>query len=245
MAVEPLEPQVSPAGEVAARPSFLRRNRQRLLAAGVWAAVIIAYQSWALASGLSPGEAAERMLEVLEQPLIGGLLYVAVYALRPLTLVPATVLTLLGGFAFGPVLGVVLTVIAANLSAAVGYGAGRLIGGDLLADPGAEGFAARWAERMRARSFEAVFVMRLIFIPYDIVSFLAGILRIRFWPFILATALGSLPATVAIVLFGASLEEFDGGLPEFDPWVLLASAGLFAASLLVARLVRRRQGPAA
>ena len=44
--------------------------------------------------------------------------------------------------------------------------------------------------------------MRLVYVPYDLVNYLAGFLRIGWMPFILATALGSLPDTLSFVLFG-------------------------------------------
>lgn len=50
-----------------------------------------------------------------------------------------------------------------------------------------------------ANSFETVLIMRFIFLPYDLVNYLAGILRIDLKAFILATLLGSIPGTIAFV----------------------------------------------
>ena len=71
-------------------------------------------------------------------------------------------------------------------------------------------------------------------------NYLAGFLRIRWIPFIAATALGALPGTLAFTLFGASIERFDGGIPALNPWVLAASVALFLASLALSRLLKRR-----
>ena len=54
--------------------------------------------------------------------------------------------------------------------------------------------------------------MRLLFLPYDLVNYVCGALRITWSSFLLATALGSLPGTVSFVLLGASLERVDQGL---------------------------------
>ena len=115
-------------------------------------------------------------------------------------------------------------VIAANGSAMVAYGLARWLGGERFADPEATGRLTRWTRRLRERSFETVIVMRLVYLPYDLVSYLAGALRIHPLAFLAGTAIGSAPATVAFVLFGASLESFDGGVPQIDAPVLIASA---------------------
>jgi uncharacterized membrane protein YdjX (TVP38/TMEM64 family) len=94
---------------------------------------------------------------------------------------------------------------------------------------------------MRTHSFETVLVMRLLFLPYDLVNYLAGLLRLRWVPFLLATALGSLPGTVSFVLLGASLDRVDEGLGGIDPVALVASMVIFVASLVVAQVLRLRQ----
>ncbi len=97
-----------------------------------------------------------------------------------------------------------------------------------------------YTTRLREHSFETIFIMRLIFLPYDLVNYLAGFLRIQWIPFIVATALGALPGTLAFTLFGASIERFDGGIPALNPWVLAASVALFLVSLALSRIIKRR-----
>lgn len=83
--------------------------------------------------------------------------------------------------------------------------------------------------------------LRLVFLPYDLVSYAAGLWRIHPMGFLAGTALGSIPGTVAFVLFGASIEEFDGGLPSINPTVVAVGLGMLVVSLVLARLVRRRE----
>ena len=99
-----------------------------------------------------------------------------------------------------------------------------------------------YADRLRRNAFETVLTMRFLFLPYDLVNYLAGFLRVRYVPFILATVLGSLPGTVAFVLFGASTDgDFSDGLPSVNAGVLVASVAIFALSLLGSRLLKRRE----
>ena len=216
------------------------RHRQRWFVAGVWICLLVGYNVWAYAKGLGPADGARRLLDLLDGRYSGPIAYLIAYALRPLVLFPASFLTLAGGFAFGPVLGSVLTVIASNISASIAYVIGHYFGRGLLEEGESDRRIARWADRMRRNGFEATFLMRLVLVPFDIVNYLAGFLRISFWPYLAATFLGSLPSSLAVVLAGASVKKFDGAVPSFDPRTLVAAIVLFAISLAVARIVRRR-----
>ncbi len=217
-----------------------RDARARLIVAGTWLALIGGAATWAATSGRGPAEAATDLVDAIQGSAWGPLAFVAVYLVRPLIFFSAAVLTVAGGFLFGPVGGVVLVVIAANGSAMVAYGLARWLGGERFADPEATGRLTRWTRRLRDRSFETVIVMRLVYLPYDLVSYLAGALRIHPVAFLAGTAIGSAPATVAFVLFGASLESFDGGVPQIDGPVLIASGVMLVAGLAISHLLRRR-----
>ncbi len=217
-------------------------RRWQRLAVGVGLAVLVI--AWVVSlrtSGTSPAGATQRLVDVLRGSAWAAPAYLTAYALRPLVLFPASLLTIAAGVLFGPVWGIALTVVAANLSAMVAYGLGRMIG---RPPPGEEaeaaGLAARWAGRLRERSFATVLVMRLALLPYDLVNYLCGYLRIAPLPFLTATAIGSLPGTVAFVLAGASVDRVDAGLAGFDGRVFAASVVLFVASLAVARTLHAR-----
>ncbi len=216
---------------------------QRLVVAAAWIALLAGAAVWALAQDGSPGQAATELVDAIQGSAWGPLAFVAVYLARPLIFFSAAVLTVAGGFLFGPVAGIALVVVASNGSAMVAYGLARWLGGERFADPDAAGRLARWSRRLRERSFETVIVMRLLYLPYDLVSYLAGALRIHPVAFITGTAIGSAPATVAFVLFGASLESFDGGVPQIDGPILIASGVLLVAGLGISKVLRRRDEP--
>lgn len=225
----------------AQKPSWFKQHGQQLVALIFWAALLATYQWYASANHLSPIEVVQRLLAFMNDGLWGPLVYILLYAIRPLILFPSTVLTLAGGFVFGPVLGVLYTVIASNISSTIAFFVGRYFGKGLLADDGSDGLIQSYARRMRANSFETVMIMRFIFLPYDAVSYLAGFLRIQFLAFILATALGSIPGTIAFIGFGASIESFNGSLPRLNPATLGFSVVIFIASIVLARIFKKRE----
>ncbi|MGI8648919.1 MAG: TVP38/TMEM64 family protein [Rubrobacter sp.] len=220
---------------------MVRRNGSRFVAVGFWVVLLVLYQVYAWRSGLTPLDAVRALAVFLSENPLGAVVFLGVYVVRPLVLFPATLLTVAAGFVFGPVLGVALTVVGSNASAMVACGVGRLFGGDVLRGSG-DGIVRRYADRMRTNSFESVLLMRFIYLPYDLVNYTAGFLKIKPLPFLLATALGSLPGTLSFVLFGASFGggELSGG-PSFDWRVFAASAALLILSLALSRYFRSRE----
>jgi uncharacterized membrane protein YdjX (TVP38/TMEM64 family) len=224
------------------KKGFIQKHGQKLIALIFWLALIGDYQWYAVTNALSPLEVVQRLLDFFTQGLWGPLIYILLYAIRPLLLFPSALLTLAAGFVFGPILGVFYTIIASNLSSTVAYFVGRFFGRDILQDDKADTLIQRYAHRMRENSFQTVMIMRFIFLPYDAVSFVAGLLNIQYWPFILATALGSLPGTIAFVGFSASIESFTGVLPEINPVTFGISIGIFIVSILLSRFFKKREG---
>ncbi len=168
-----------------------------------WCGLLLGYQWYAWRQDLSTLEAVQHLIDFMSSGLAGPLIYVVFYALRPLVLFPASLLTWAAGFVFGPVLGLLFTVLGSNISASVAYLAGRYFGGSFQNT----GYTLQgYAERLHGNSFESVLIMRLIFVPFDAVNYAVGLLHVRYRPFILATILGSLPGTTAFVLFGASMQ---------------------------------------
>lgn len=220
---------------------WLQKHMPKLIALVFWAAWVGVYQWYAKTNHLSPLQVMQQLLAFLTNGFWGPIIYIILYAVRPLIFFPSTVLTLAGGFVFGPFLGVLYTIIASNISSTIAYFVGRFFGEGMLKDDGSDGLIQRYARRMRENSFETVMVMRFIFLPYDFVSYLAGFLKIYYWAFILATALGSIPGTMAFIGFGASVESFDGVLPKLNPVTLGFSLAIFILSIALSRAFKKRE----
>ncbi len=247
------------AGDAAKAVSSRRIWIQRALVVVLWLTIFLLWRNYQTSNDLSTTEAGQRFIDAVDAAWWGVFAYIGVYLVRPLVLFPASVLTVMGGVLFGPWLGVAVVVIAANTSAMIAYGVGRLLGSAAALDvadiddragddddaetEGDDGpsFVARWSQRLRDNSFETVFIMRLLFLPYDLVNYVCGALRIRWTSFLLATALGSLPGTISFVLLGASLERVDQGLDGINPWAVFASVAIFVVSIVISRLLRKRQ----
>lgn len=222
--------------------TFLDQHRHKLIALTIWLSVAGVFWTFLRRNDLAPLALVQQIVATLTETPAGPILYVAVYAIRPLLLFPSTLLSVAAGYLFGPVWGVVYAVLGSNASATVDYLVGYYFGRDILDETEAVNRLQRYTNRLRGNSFEAVLVMRFLFLPYDTVSLFVGFLRVRWREFALATFLGGLPGSLSFVLFGASIEgDLAGARPRLQPWTLALSAMVFVLSLALSRYVRHRE----
>lgn len=166
--------------------------------------------------------------------------YIAVYVVSTLLILPSTALNLTGGAVFGPWMGTVWTSIAALLAAVIAFAFTRTVGRQAMTNR----LAGRWQAmdvEIRLGGVFYLFAIRLLpIIPYGLVNYAAGLTSIRFRDYLLGTGLGTVPGILPFVLLGSSgLKALNTG----DILPLLAALSL--TGLLVAGATgyrHRRQG---
>ncbi|MCC6607576.1 MAG: TVP38/TMEM64 family protein [Anaerolineae bacterium] len=224
-------------------PTFWQRHWSKAIALILWLALLGLYFWYTRQNNLTLADSVTSLADLLTNSFFGPLLYILIYAGRPLLFFPATILTLLGGFLFGPI-GILYTIVGSNASAMVTFGIGWFLGEDVLKDEEKSGVIQKYTRRMRENSFETVLIMRLIFLPYDLVNYVSGFLKINWKAFLLATAVGSVPGTVSFVLFGASfgtLDELLAGEVQLNPVTVIASVVIIGISLVLSRIIKKRE----
>ena len=138
---------------------------------------------------------------------------------------PRTAFTLAAGLLFGPVMGIVIAVTASTLSALIAMVGVRALGWQfrsLLRYPGVESLD----DRLRARGWPAVMSLRLIpAVPFSLLNYAAGASAVQVMPYLLATMIGLLPGTSAVVILG------DAMTGHIDPLLALVSLSTAAAGI--------------
>lgn len=134
----------------------------------------------------------------------GPVLYVLGYALLVLVPTPASVLTILGGALFGLAQGVALAWLGALLGAVGGFGLGRALGRDAV--DRLLGGRLALADRVLAdHGLPAVLAVRLVpVLPFTALNYAAGLVGVRWRPYVVGSALGMLPGATAYAALGAS-----------------------------------------
>jgi uncharacterized membrane protein YdjX (TVP38/TMEM64 family) len=130
-------------------------------------------------------------------------IYIALVALGlPLTMVMSTI----GGFLFGTLLGGATAVVCATFGATIIFLIARSALGELLlrrAGP----LAARLAAGFRANAFGYLFLLRLTPMPFWLINLVAAALAIELKTFIAASGLGIIPLTFSFAFIGNSLGD--------------------------------------
>lgn len=221
-------------------PTFIVLKSIKKILAAIWLILFVSGLFYWWQSGIPLQKIPFELEAWLEQfgLLKAALIYIVFYAVRPLILFPASLLTIASGLVFGPWLGILFTIVGENASANVAFSLVRWFGRDLVAAREQEdSFAARWDHRLAQNGLVTVLVMRLIYLPFDLVNFACGLTSMRQRDFAIGTFVGILPALISFVLFG--------GVAAGGNQNRLLTLGLavlfFFLGLVIARLFRNRE----
>lgn len=158
-------------------------------------------------------------------------LYVAIYALRPFTILPSTILSLAAGYLFGPWLGIVFTLVGQTLSGNVAFMIARFLGRDFVRVKESSTMK-KWDERIRQNALISVLLMRLLFLPFDVVNYACGVTSMRMRDFTIATLIGSVPGAVTFVLLGGSVSPKVSGMLMVFGMEVPQKTAIFSLSII-------------
>ena len=210
----------------------------------IWIAIIALFWGYSSRTGLSAVDIVRQLITFAQSSIWGPIIYVLFYFIQPIVFFPSTFLTIAAGYVYGPVVGVILAIIGSNSSSALAWLVGRFFGDILIADRFKQTMLARFSDRLRTNAFQSVLLMRLIYLPYDVVSYFSGFMRLSFTAFMFGTMLGALPGTISFGLFGASIEgDFLAETPTLNGWSLAGAFLLFVVSITVSRFVKHFSRP--
>ena len=185
----------------------------------------------------------EQLQSWLEQMGIWApIIYILLYTIGTLLILPSTPLNLTGGAIFNIWWGTLWTTVAAIIAAIVAFAFTRTVGRELVA----KRLAGRWEAidaEMRQGGLFYMFAIRLLpIIPYGLVNFAAGLTSIRFQDYLVGTILGTLPGVLPFVMMGSGLQALSQGniLPLMCAFTL---TGILVGGATWYR--RRRQNPEA
>jgi phospholipase D1/2 len=147
---------------------------------------------------------------------------VAAYLLGSLVLFPITLLTAATILTFGPIAGNIYSLVGWLLSAALGYGLGKLLGRDWMQQLIGVRFDCLEQQATR-RGLLAVIAVRVVPIaPFTIVNLFIGASGILFRDFVAGSILGRLPGILTLTLFGLQLKSLLNAPAAGNFLVLLA-----------------------
>ena len=171
--------------------------------------------------------------------------FIGMYLVATVLVVPGTILTLAAGFAFGVPVGAMLVSAGSLAGASAAFLVGRFFARDWVA-----GRMARWRtfdaldKAVGREGFVIVLLSRLSpLFPFNLLNYAFGLTAVRFKDYVLASWIGMAPAIVLYVYIGSaaqSVTELAEG--EFEAGVggsVLFAAGLIATLILTIFITRK------
>ena len=174
----------------------------------------------------------------------GYLAFYVIYVVGALLFVPGAALTIAAGFLFGLVRGTLIVWVAATTAAGLAF---------LIARHAARGAVedrARKDPRFTAidkaigeRGWKIVALLRLSpAVPFSLSNYFYGLTAIRFWPYLLTSALAMLPGTVLYVYLGAAgkaAARGGGRTPLENVYLALGLLATVAVTVYLTKVARK------
>ncbi len=221
---------------------FFKNNILQIITAIIWISLIVWFFYMKSTLGIGNLEIAQKIYLFVETNAWGPLIYILLYAIRPIVMFPATFMTFMSGALFGPLGGFIYTMIWENMSANFAYFLWRIFWKKLI-KPESSGIFASLQQKLSGESFMPILMTRLLFFPFDLVNYAAGILKVKWRWFFLWTFVWIIPWALMFILAWASVKnasEFDFSKISFDTNLLLIAWGLFIASLILAKYLKKK-----
>lgn len=167
----------------------------------------------------------------------GVVLFVVIFAISIIMMMPASILTLLAATLFEPITAYLALLTGAMLGASGCFALGRVLGRGFVAQQ-LKGSKHKWLkaiERMDAslaeHGFKAMLYLRLGPLPFAIPSYAAALSSLRFRDFFWGTCIGSLPQILVFVFLGDTLKTLLARgvwemLTAWESWVAVGSFAL-------------------
>lgn len=161
--------------------------------------------------------------------------------------IPSAPIALAAGAVYGHTAGTIYVAVGAEIGALVAFALARWLGRDVVERWLGEKLESGFLGSQTALMW-TVFLSRLMpFVSFDLISYAAGLSRLRLWRFALATFAGIVPASFALAHFGSTAMD-DGGQTAA---IIALSLGLLTlgsvtvATLRQRHVMRNRMPPAA
>ncbi len=135
--------------------------------------------------------------------LLGPVIYISLFIIRPFFLISSIALFIAGGLAFGPVLGPSFAAFGAAIGGSIGFFFARFMGHEYIY--GKLKTKKHFIENQNF-SFSIVLLLSLLpLMPVTLINIGAGLSDMKYRPYILAHMLGVTPRAFAYGFFGSTL----------------------------------------
>lgn len=218
----------------------MKRNLSRSLLLVAFVLVLAAASWW-----LPLADMLESIVRFREtSPVAAVLVYVVVSATLTVLLTPGWMIMMLGGLMFGFIQGLIITSLATTTGALAAFLVGRTLARDWVREQ------IRANRKMRAldiavgqQAFRIVLLTRIaLVLPFNLLNYVYGATRASTLTYILATAIGMLPAVSMYVYLGSlsnDLGQIMSSERSLDASTVAVAAVAIVAIAVVFRVIQK------
>jgi len=146
---------------------------------------------------------------------------------------PANVITITNALVFGPLWGGLLSWVSTLIGASLCFLLSK-IWGKPFAEKIAGGSIQKAEQFFKSYGLHAMFLVRIMpFVPFDAVSYVAGLVGVPFSRFLFATAIGIIPSTLAYSYLGPLIAGIYW-------WVLIGLLSVSLIGVIITAILLRR-----
>ncbi|ELN4154850.1 MULTISPECIES: TVP38/TMEM64 family protein [Citrobacter] len=166
---------------------------------------------------------------IRQSGLFGYTLYILLFIVSALCLIPGSILVIVGGVLFGPVTGTLISLVAATMASALSFMLARWLGRELLLKYVGHTATFQAIEKGIAHSgVDFLILTRLVpLFPYNIQNYAYGLTAIPFWSFTVISALTTLPGIFIYTLMSHELAS------EGISWAFIGKLSVAGLALFV------------
>ena len=208
---------------------------------------VLAAGSWAFVHFDGKALLQSTLEKIAELGIWGPVLFILIYIVATVLLIPGSVLTLGAGAVFGVVKGSIVVSIAATLGATAAFLVGRYLARDWVAKKiaGNETFSSI-DKAVADEGWKIVGLTRLspVF-PFTVLNYAFGLTRVSLRDYFLASWIGMIPGTVMYVYLGALANagiQSEGRTPGQWGLMIIGLLATVAVTVFVTRIARKALG---
>lgn len=175
--------------------------------------------------------------------IIGPIVYVLLWVAACIFFLPGLPVTLLGGFAFGPIMGTAYSSIGSTLGCAAAFLVARYVARGMVEDwvAGNEQFT-KIDEGVKEQGWRMLMITRLVPVfPFNLQNYAYGLTKIDFKIYVLVSWICMLPATIAFSFAGGSIVSGQGDMKKTFMYLGVAAIALVIMSLIPNWIKKRHQ----
>lgn len=180
---------------------------------------------------------------VNEAGVLAPIVFMLIYAAATVLFLPGSVITLVGGALFGPVLGTLYNLTGATLGASLAFLISRYLASGWVEEK-TGGKVKQLINGVENEGWRFVAFVRLVpLFPFNLLNYALGLTKIRFMHYLIATYIFMLPGGFAYTYLGYAGREAIGGGEGLIQTIMIAIALLAVVAFLPRLIGNMRRGP--